>query len=116
MRLSLAIGFIFVGCTVPYRKLLSELNAEQAQSVCEEYAEREIICGDEGSEETFYFGSECEKSEVSASCTATVGDYRACQEAVDLLSDQAFCDSEGFPGVCDPLLDGACVQPKGDSE
>lgn len=108
-RFMLFTGVLLGACTVPSGKSLSELKAKQATSVCEEYAERTIVCGDELSEETFRFGGDCGNAGAPASCTATVGDYRACQEAVELLSDEDFCATEGGPEDCYALLQEDCV-------
>ena len=98
-----------VGCGVADGKLLSELSAEQAMSVCDEYAPRTIPCGDEVEREVCVFGGTCEDAMAPSSCMATVGDYRACQEAVEALSDAAFCDEAGAPIACDAVLDASCL-------
>lgn len=108
-RLVLCTIVLFGACTVPNGKLLGELKPEQAMAVCEEYAERVIVCEDASYEETYVFGGDCENAEAPVDCWATVGDYRACQEAVELVSEEAFCEALEIPEACDAVRDGACV-------
>ena len=100
---------VLMAC-VPNGKLLSKLSAEQATSVCEEYAQRTIVCGDEDAQEVYVFGGDCDSARAPADCEATVGDYRDCQEAVEELSDEDFCSAESDPAACVPLLGEDCVR------
>ena len=106
-RLFIIFGILLSGCTVPNGKLLSELNDKQADSVCDEFGARTILCGDEETGETYLF--DCASVDAPSGCPATVGDYRACLEAVEALSDASFCETQGGPEACYPLLDADCL-------
>jgi hypothetical protein len=90
--------------------VLSSLSADQVMSLCEEIAggEREVDCGDF----TVTVGidpAECETAEpFPETCTATVGDARACFDAIDGLSDEEICTSESPPEECAEFLSEDC--------
>ena len=107
-HLWLILGLV-MAC-VPDGKLLSKLSAEQATLVCEEYAERTIVCADEDGEAIYVFGGDCDSAGAPVDCSATVGDYRDCQQAVQELSDEAFCAADSDPPACVPLLGADCVR------
>jgi len=104
------LGFGFLMACVPGGKLLADLSDEQATSVCEEYAQRTIVCGDEDAQDIYVFGGDCDNAGAPATCGATVGDYRDCQEAVEELSDEDFCAAESDPAACHPLLGVDCLR------
>lgn len=108
-RIPLLLVLLMGACVVPNGKLLGALSPDQAIAVCEEYAERTIVCEGASSEETFVFGGDCENADAPLDCGATVGDYRACQDAVEMVSDEVFCDDLDVPEACDAVRDGACV-------
>ena len=102
-RLATPLIACFAACAVPNAKLLVELNDSDATSVCDEYPARTITCEIDGAEDIYVF--DCASLDAPAECLATVGDYRACLDAVDALSDEAFCDTVELPDACNPLLD-----------
>lgn len=100
---------LLVGCGIGDNKLFFELDQEEAAEVCAEYSPRTVDCGDEAAGVSTDIGCEAGVPVVTDSCYASVGDYRACRDAIDLLSDQALCD--GLPDACAPLLSEDC-QPR----
>ena len=94
-------------CGVPDGKPLAELNENQRVAVCEEFSPRTIVCETEEFEETITFGDTC--TPAPDTCGATVGDFRTCRESLELLSDEAYCETENGPQECFPLLTEGCL-------
>ncbi len=111
MRNLLVLSLIaLTACGVRDSKKLSELDEEQAQSLCEEVEERTVSCGDDSFSLEITVGGDCDAEYTAPpeSCTATVGDQRACFDAYADLSDEALCAGE-LPAACEPLFDESCV-------
>lgn len=80
---------------------LSDLTTSEAQDLCEEsIGTRTITCnGTTFTLETTQ--ADCDAAtadEIPASCPATVGDFRDCQDAIDDATDAQLC--EGLPTAC----------------
>jgi hypothetical protein len=109
LRLSILV-LALAACGVSDSSLLTELSDSQAVSLCEEYGEKEITCGEGEFTFTFTFGADCDTTtadETPAECTATVGDYRDCFDAIYAMTDEEFCNSEDIP-ECDALFTATC--------
>lgn len=104
---------LLAGCGISDGTLLSDLDADDLQKLCEETPEESFTCTGEGFEYTITFG-DCDTSDTDgggdvtwpASCTATVGDLRDCNEAYieALRADPCTAD---VPAACDWMAD--CV-------
>ncbi|MFT7519432.1 MAG: hypothetical protein ACI9MC_001573 [Kiritimatiellia bacterium] len=95
-------------CAVRDNKLFVDLDDEQITEVCEEFDARVIECTD-NTTVRYEFGCDAGGYQVSTSCYLTVGDYRACHQAIDLLSDEAFCHAGGQVQVCAALFSEDCL-------
>ncbi len=88
-------------------KKLSDLSTEEAKDVCldlaADFPERMVTC----SGVTITIGlseAECNTPDTApATCTATVGDVRACNKAMYELSDAELCSSQSLPAACAKL-------------
>lgn len=92
---------------VPDSAVASDLSAEEAQAVCEEIEFREVDCGGGN---TMTLGQEdCSTAEPPpATCTATVGEFRDCFDALEALSDDEICMLEEPPAACDAFFSAEC--------
>jgi hypothetical protein len=98
-------------CGVSSNAELSSLDQDQAQSLCEETEERTITCGDDTFSFEITLGGDCDAEYTAPpeGCTATVGDWRDCQDAYAALSDEEICEAEDVPAACDALFDESCI-------
>lgn len=108
MKQFLCLSAFLIACGgdgVPDSKKLSDLTAEESKDACEEaaadYPERTVNCGDGITLTVGIDEAECATAEPApASCTATVGDARACFEAMYSLTDAQICMAESLPAAC----------------
>ena len=111
--LSLSFLFNFVAC-VPDTTLLKDLTSDDLKALCLEQGEyREYTCDEDGVSITYSFGYEdttdCDDLEVGDypdDCEATVGDSRACNDALEAAVKEDACLTE-FPSECDAIIDCA---------
>ena len=108
------LAVVLMGCGggggVDDSKKLSDLSADEAQDLCSEFVddfpERTVDCS--GTMITIgYTAAECADAGEPAptTCTATVGDARACADATFSLSDDEICNAETLPAACAALQD-----------
>lgn len=89
---------------------LGELTADEITEFCADAPVREVVC-DGG---TFSSGPEdCEEllNDIPDTCTATLADEQACDDAIDALSDDEICTATDLPPECDPVLVEECLIP-----
>ena len=105
-----------LGCGVPNGLLMHELEPEDLDELCQELSaqQRDVVCTYDAASITVSLGesqAECLESHDPVwfeSCSVTVGDVRACQEAMFALSDAEVCDLEmGLPESCAFMVDCA---------
>ena len=89
---------------------VTQLSAEEAKDFCVELAgdlpQRTITCGEELTIQVGFDAAECATEALfDAECTATVGNARACVEALAGLSDAMWCTMEQLPPACAPVAD-----------
>jgi len=97
------------GCGIPSSALIVDLTAEDMAKLCEDMVEETFTCEISGFSYDITFGGEsCEGGNegLTADCAATVGDWRACDDAwrAALTADPCATD---IPTECDPLME--CV-------
>lgn len=113
MRNLMILSFLgLAACGISDSTAVADLDNDDAQKICEEFDEREITCEVEGFEFTVTLGGDCDDAtigDVPEGCTATVGDYRDCQEAYAALSDEEVCAADDVPAACEPLFAESCV-------
>jgi hypothetical protein len=96
------------GSGVSDSKKITELTTEEAKDVCQEMAEdfpeKTVTCEGGLSFKVGIPAAECDNPDVApATCTATVGDARACNEAIYSQSDAELCSDTPLPAACAPL-------------
>ena len=107
-------------CGVPDSAELGSLTEEEGRAVCEEFASdfpvRTVLCDYSGTEVEVQVGvdpSECEGEnyiQPPETCTATVGENRACLSAWYELTDEEICDPDfTFPTECDTVFTDECI-------
>ena len=98
MRALVLLPLLLAACGLSDKKPVAELSESQADEMCAEYDVRSVTCGEGDVTLTLDFNDDCAAmvGDVTAECTATVGDYRFCMDAVAAASDDALC-SEGIP-------------------
>lgn len=110
MKHFLLASALLIGCGggVSDSKKLSDLTAEEAKDACLEAAadfpERTVDCGDGIMLTVGVAEADCNTAgPADAGCTATVGDARACFDAMYSLSDAQICTAETLPAACAKL-------------
>lgn len=89
-------------------KKITELTVEEATDVCmemaEDFPERTVTCEPGVTFEIGFSDAACTNVEPApAACTATVGDARACNEAIYSQTDAELCMDGPLPAACAPL-------------
>jgi len=95
------------GSSVSDSKKLSELSTSEAKDVCLElasdYPERTVTCGS-ASITIGLTAAECNTPDPApATCNATVGDVRDCQDALYSQTDAELCADSPLPAACAKL-------------
>jgi hypothetical protein len=111
MKNFLLLSALLIGCGgdgVSDSKKLSDLTAEEAKDACLEQAadfpERTVDCGDGITLTVGIAEADCnDAGPADAGCTATVGDARACFDAMYKLTDAQICMAESLPAACAKL-------------
>ena len=110
MKQFLCLVAFLVGCGgdgVSDSKKLTDLSASESKDVCLElaadYAPRTVNCDGQmitiGIDE-----ADCNTTETApATCTATVGDARACYDAMYSMTDAQLCMGTAPPAACAKL-------------
>ena len=101
---------------VPDSAVVADLSDDDLLSLCEEYGDsaRSVTCSMDGMEFTMDIGYDSEEEcgedieAPPAGCTATVGDYRQCQDAFAAMSDDEICGMAGLPAECAAMM--ACIE------
>lgn len=93
---------------------LTSLTPEQAKDLCEELAailpERTVMCAPGVTVTIGTSSAECAMPDSPpATCMATVGDVRDCQDALKAATDMQICSDTFFPPACMKLA--ACGSP-----
>jgi hypothetical protein len=110
----LVVGVVMVvGCGdegVSGSKKITELSAAESKDVCQEFAgdypERTVMCGPDVTFTIGFKDVDCNNIEPApATCTATVGDARACNDAIYSMSDAELCGDGPTPPACAKLED-----------
>jgi hypothetical protein len=103
-RLALLALPFAMACGVPASTKLSELDEDQAKSLCEELSGEEYTCETEMGDVTYTFGGDCENSsddfDYGAKCDPTVGEWRDCMNALEAQVKEDACSTE-TPDACD---------------
>lgn len=86
-------------------KKVTELTVEEAKDVCLElvadFPERTVTCAPEVTITIGLTAADCTDPEPApATCTATVSDVRACNEAMYSQSDADLCMDKPLPAAC----------------
>lgn len=107
---SVVMMLLLAACGIPDGTLLAELDAADATEVCSEYEPRTITCTEGDATWTREFATDCAGAgvDVPAGCPATVGDYRACEDAYRDMTDEQIC-ADDLPAACGALFVEACV-------
>jgi len=108
----IALALLLSACGISDGKEITSLSDSQAESLCEEYEPRTITCSGDGFDFEIVLNEDCESntSATPVDCTATVGDYRSCMDALYERTDAEVCeDPAAVPGECSALFDQSCV-------
>ena len=109
MRHLSVLSLLFaVGCGVSDSTLLVDLSPEQITQLCAEQEDASYHCEQGGV--SFDYDVDAKKcgtqTHVDDTCTATVGDYRACDAALRSALDEDPCAGlAAFPSECDWIPD-----------
>ena len=100
MRGSMLALLFLVGCGgISDNTLLVDLEPEERTALCEGVKEESWTCEVDGASSTISVGENCEDGfAVTDDCTATVGDWRACDEAIRKAYNEDPCAD--FPAEC----------------
>jgi hypothetical protein len=107
-RLSI-LSIFALGCGISDKTLLVDLDPDQIQKLCEDSTGGTYHCEMSGftTDITVDASSCSEGMAVSSDCTATVGDWRACNDAYTAALEADACMMDGMPAECDPMM--SCV-------
>lgn len=100
------------GSGIPDSKVVGTLTASEAMSVCLElsasFPERTVDCGGGLTITVGIDSADCNEA-PPATCTATVGQFRTCFDALGDYTDAQWCDENTAPPAsCAPVLSAEC--------